>query len=323
MIRCDDPTRSPDHGTEFMRIQALIVLLLTATAHAQTTQPAVPISRADKSKYTVEGNISYGPNPTQMIDMIYPKGAGPDAAALFPGVVMFHGGGWIRTDKATMSSFYNRFLARGFVVCNVEYRMASKDAAGKYTAASAFAPAAVEDALTAAKWFADHARQYHVDPTRIVVTGASAGGHLALMVGMATPESKLGPTAPKDFQLAAIVNGYGAADFVQTLSGDSAAKQWLPQSIPNWMDIAKQVSPLTYVRKDIPPLLTVIGSNDHGLAANQRLVDQLKAAGADARIHVVQGAGHGFNTPAAAWPDAEKTIFDFLAEKKVIPAQAQ
>jgi acetyl esterase/lipase len=245
--------------------------------------------------------------------MIYAKDAGPNGAGPYPGVIMFHGGGWIESNKATMSSFYNRFLAHGFVVCNVEYRMASKDSSGAYTATSALAPAAVQDALTAAKWFADHAGQYHVDPNRIVVTGASAGGHLALMVGMCTPDAKLGPTSPADFKIAAIVNGYGPADIVAQLgTGEAAAKQWLPESLPDWQELAKRVSPMSYVRKDIPPLITVIGANDHGLAGNQKLVDQLKAAGADAQIHVVDGAGHGFNTPATAWPDAEKTIFDFL-----------
>ncbi|MDP9175562.1 MAG: alpha/beta hydrolase [Planctomycetota bacterium] len=303
-----------------MRIPTLILLLLTTTTFAQTTKPTVPISRADKSKYTVEGNISYGPNPTQLIDMLYSKNIGPSTSYLYPGVIMFHGGGWIRTDKSTMSSFYNRFLAHGFVVCNVEYRMASKDAEGNYTATSALAPAAVEDALTAAKWFADHAQQYHVDPDRIIVTGASAGGHLALMVGLCTPEAQLGPTTPKDFKIAAIVNGYGPADVTAILGNDAAAKQWLPQSLPNWMDLARRVSPTSYVHKDIPPLLTVIGSNDHGVSANRKLVAQLKAAGADAEIHEVQGAGHGFNSPQTAWPDAEKTIFDFLTTKKILPA---
>jgi acetyl esterase/lipase len=305
-----------------MRLTILsLAFLMTSTCLAQTTAPAIPISRADQSKYVVEGNISYGSHPSQMLDMLYAKNAGPKGAGLYPGVIMFHGGGWIRTDKATMSSFYNRYLAHGFVVCNVEYRMAGKDAAGAYTATSALAPAAVEDALTAAKWFAEHAAQYHVDPSRIVVTGASAGGHLALMVGLCTPDAKLGPTAPADFKIAAIVNGYGPADMLATLSGgDSAAKQWLPESLPDWMGLAKRVSPVTYVRKDIPPLLTVIGSNDHGLKSNQILVDQLKAAGADADIHVVAGAGHGFNTPATAWPDAEKTMFDFLAAKGIVGA---
>jgi acetyl esterase/lipase len=254
-----------------------------------------------------------------MLDMLYAKDAGPNGAGPYPGVIMFHGGGWIESSKSTMSSFYNRFLAHGFVVCNVEYRMASKDKSGAYTPDSALAPAAVEDALSAAKWFADHAAQYHVDPNRIVVTGASAGGHLALMVGLCTPDAKLGPTAPADFKIAAIVNGYGPADMLETLKGDGAAKQWIPESLPDRMEIAKRVSPMNYVRKDIPPLLTVVGEKDHGLAGNQKLVDQLKAAGADAQIHVVAGAGHGFNTPAPAWPDAEKTMFEFLAAKGIIP----
>jgi acetyl esterase/lipase len=285
---------------------------------AQTTAPSVPISRADKTKYIVEGNISYGPSPQQMLDMLYAKDAGPNGAGPYPGVIMFHGGGWIETNKSTMSSFYNRYLAHGFVVCNVEYRMASKDANGNYTPTSALAPAAVEDALTAARWFAQHATQYHVDPARIVVTGASAGGQLALMVGMCTPDAKLGPTAPADYRIAAIVNGYGPADMVATITSDKAARQWLPESVPDWMAIANRVSPMNYVRKDIPPLLTVIGANDHGLPANQRLVQHLKAAGADAQIHVVAGAGHGFNTPSTAWPDAEKTMFDFLAAKGIV-----
>jgi acetyl esterase/lipase len=300
-------------------IFSLGLVLATACA-AQTSQPsAPPISRADQSKYVVEGNIAYGEHPQQKLDMIYAKDAGPKGAGTYPGVIMFHGGGWIESNKATMSSFYNRFLAHGFVVCNVEYRMASKDASGAYTPTSALAPAAVEDALNSAKWFADHAAQYHVDPKRIVVTGASAGGHLALMVGLCTPEAKLGPTSPTDFKIAAIVNGYGPADLVGPLaSGEAAAKQWLPESLPDWQGLAKRVSPISYVRKDIPPLITVIGANDHGLPGNKKLVEQLKVAGADAQIHVVDGAGHGFNTPATAWPDAEKTMFDFLAAKGIL-----
>lgn len=289
-------------------------------ARAQTTAPAaVPISRVDDSKYTVEPNVPYGSHSFQVMDIIYPKNAGPNGTTKLPGVVMFHGGGWIETTKASMSTFYNRFLAHGFVVCNVEYRMAGKDKSGNYTADSALAPAAVEDALTATKWFWDHADHYNVDKTRFVVNGASAGGHLSLMVGMCTPEAKLGPTNPTDFKIAAIVNGYGPADMVGVMArNDGAAKQWIPLTLADRDEIIKRVNPLTYVRKDIPPLLTVIGSKDPGLAGNQKMVDMLKAVGADAQVHVVQGAGHGFSVPLGTWPDAEQAMFTFLADKKII-----
>src|SRR5437879_953184 len=120
----------------------------------------------------VEANIAYDKFPDTRLDILYPREAAP---GLRPGVIMFHGGGWIRSTKETMmTAFCKPFLEQGFVVANVEYRVAT----------AAVAPAAVDDALKAAQWFYDHAAQYHVDTRRVVVTGASAGGHLALMVGM-------------------------------------------------------------------------------------------------------------------------------------------
>jgi acetyl esterase/lipase len=272
------------------------------------TSSPIPISRPG-GQFHVEGNLPYGPLPAQRLDVIYPPGAGPNGTMTLPGVIMFHGGGWIEGDKQTMSSFYNRFLAHGFLVCNVEYRVADGSATG------AIAPAAVQDALLAAKWFWDYLDYYHVDRSRYIVTGASAGGNLALMVGMATPAAQLGPTSPTDYKIAAIVNGYGPPDVTDLLNrGTSFAVQWLPASVPNRAALALRVSPLTYARADIPPLITVQGANDTTVpvAENQHLDQVLKAAGADAQIHLVPGAGHGFATPATAYPDAEMAMFGFL-----------
>jgi acetyl esterase/lipase len=270
----------------------------------------IPISRPG-GQYQVEGNLPYGPLPAQRLDIMYPTGAGPNGTMTLPGVIMFHGGGWIEGDKQTMSSFYSRFLAHGFLVCNVEYRVADGSATG------AIAPAADQDALLAAKWFWDRLDYYHVDRARYIVTGASAGGQLALMVGMATPAAQLGPTNPTDFSIAAIVNGYGPPDVTDLLRrGTSFAVQWLPANTPNRAALALRVSPLTYARADIPPLITVQGANDNTVpvAENVNLDQVLKAAGADAEIHLVPGAGHGFATPATAYPDAEKAMFDFLVK---------
>ncbi len=285
------------------------------TVAAAATQKDVPVSRVDESKYTVEANIPYDKYTQTVLDVIYPKGGGPEAKEDLPGVVMFHGGGWIETDKSTMSSFYNRFLAHGFIVCNVEYRMANPG--------GAIAPAAVEDALKATKWFWDHADHYHVDKSRIIVTGGSAGGHLALMVGMATPEAKLGPTNPGDFKIAAIVNGYGPTDVpaLFTYPGSRGwANQWLPEGTPDRDEIAKRVSPKTYARKDMPPLLTVQGANDHTVpvAQNEALVKEIKDDGGDATIYLAPGASHGFSP--RSWPGVEHEIFDvWLPEHHIIP----
>jgi acetyl esterase/lipase len=268
--------------------------------------------------YHVEGNIPYGPLTMQRLDVMYPNGAGPNGTTTLPGVIMFHGGGW--TDnrpqalKASMSSFFDRYLKHGFLVCNVEYRLADGTANG------AIAPAADQDALLAAKWFWEYMDYYHVDKTRYVVTGASAGGQLALMVGMATPAAKLGPTSPTDYTIAAIVNGYGPSDVTDLLAKNiSWAVQWLPANTPNRAALAIRVSPVTYVRKDVPPLITVQGADDTTvpITESQNLFNLLTAAGADTALHFVAGAGHGFDTPATAWPDAEAAMFGFLTARGI------
>jgi acetyl esterase/lipase len=233
-------------------------------------------------------------------------------------VIMFHGGAWIHSytnnygsGKDHMSTFFDRFLAHGFMVCNVEYRV------NDGTVDGAPAPAAVQDALLAAKWCWDYMDYFHGDRTRYVVTGASAGGHLALMVGMTTPAAGLGPTSPTDFKIAGIVDGYGPADIEAEINGVAAG--WIPASLPNRAAIAKEVSPMTYVRGDIPPLIVVQGANDNTapIADSRKLVANLVAAGADASMHEVAGAGHGFTTPATAWPDAEAAMFGWLTSKGI------
>jgi len=198
------------------------------------------------------------------------------------------------------------FLEHGFVVANVEYRLAK----------IATAPAAVTDLLNAAKWFSDHASQYKVDPRKIVVMGNSAGGHLALMVGMAPANTDLGPVT----KIAAVVNFFGITDVGDQLSGPHRqpyAVAWIPEQ-PNRMELARHLSPMTYVRKDVPPILTLHGDADQVVPYEQSvmLTNELKKAGAKAELITMPGGKHGF-TPAQMnelWPK----IFKFLKKQKVM-----
>jgi acetyl esterase/lipase len=92
---------------------------------------------------------------------------------------------------------------------------------------------------------------------------------------------------------------------------------WIPTNLPNRAAVAKLVNPITYVRKDAPPLIVVTGANDNTAPVkdSQRLVDLLNAAGAEASIHLVPGAAHGFDN--STWPNAETAMFDWLSARGI------
>jgi acetyl esterase/lipase len=161
-------------------------------------------------------------------------------------LTFFHDGGWVGGTKEGSLMSLVPWMEMGWNVVNVEYRLARV----------APAPAAVEDAMCALRFVVDKAKDMGVDTDRIVVSGESAGGHLALAVAM-IPESagftrlcaggafrSSNTTVPK---VAAIINWYGITDVGEMLSGPNArdyAVQWFG-SMRNREEIARSVSPLT------------------------------------------------------------------------------
>ena len=253
---------------------------------------------------SVEPNIHYGQYKETVLDILQPKAPSKEKR---PGVILIHGGGWVNGTKEQRVEYAAlKYVEHGFVVANVEYRLA----------AVATAPAAVTDVLKAAQWFRKNAKKYHVDPKRIVVTGDSAGGHLALMVAMTPRSARLGPPA----HVAAVVNFFGITDVADQLEGPHMQKYavtWVPEQ-QDRRELAKRVSPMTYVRKDLPPILTLHGDVDKTVPYEHavNLTRELEAAGADARLITVSQAGHGF--PKATLDDQFEHIFLFLKEKGVL-----
>ncbi len=253
--------------------------------------------------YQIEANIRYSLHPETVLDIIQARAP---ALKNRPGVIVIHGGGWIQGNKESMlEPFCLPFVERGFVVANVEYRLAQ----------SATAPAAVNDVLEAAKWFRDRAADYKVDSNQIIVTGSSAGGHLAMMVGMAPDSARLGPS----IKIAAVINFYGISDVPDQLEGphlQTYAVTWVPEQ-PDRMELAKKLSPITYVRKGLPPMLSIHGDADPLVPYEQsvRLTKELKAAGDQAELITVPGGKHGFppEEMSKLWPQ----IFKWLKKHKI------
>jgi len=275
-------------------------LPLLLTGLGLCAQPAPPVRLPAGS--TVQENVPYDTHPQTVMDIYKPAGKGPH-----PAMIVIHGGGWTAGSKGSMvANWVVRYLEKGFVVANVEYRLADV----------ATAPAAVEDAMKAATFFFDNARKYDVDSKRIAVTGGSAGGHLALMVAMAPKSAKLG----KPEKIRAVINFYGITDVDDQLHGAGARKYavtWVPEG-PDRIALARRVSPITYVRKDVPPVLTLHGDADptvpyeHGVSITKALTK----AGAAAEMIPVPKGGHGF--PRETQDKLYPLIFAFLKKHGVM-----
>jgi len=210
-----------------------------------------------------------------------------------PTVIYMHGGFWVAGNKEGAIMSLMPWFEMGWNVVNVEYRLGRQ----------ALAPAAVEDCMCALRFINNQAKTYNIDPTRLVVTGESAGGHLALSLGM-IPESAgldlecAGTPLPRP---AAVINWFGITDVADVIEGPhraNAAAQWMAGR-PDKMEIAKRVSPLTYVRAGLPPILTIHGDADTTVPYQEavRLHEALAKAGTPNQLLTIPGGKHGGFTP--------------------------
>jgi acetyl esterase/lipase len=215
------------------------------------------------------------------------------AAEPNPTVVYYHGGGWLIGSPEHAILEVLPYLEMGWTVVTVGYRLTQV----------ANAPAAVEDALCALRWVVQNAQQHFIDTTKIVVSGASAGGHLALAAGMIPPEVGLGNAclADRTFPIAAIINWFGITDVADLLDGanrQNYAVMWLG-SAPDRQAIAIRASPLTYVRSGLPPILSIHGTADPAVPYSHslRLHEELERRGVVNELVTVPNGGHGNFTP--------------------------
>ena len=234
--------------------------------------------------------------------------------APMPTVIFIHGGGWVQGAKEGSLLRALPYITMGYSVVNVEYRLANVS----------LAPAAIEDCRCALRWIVAHAKDYNIDPDRLVVAGESAGGHLALTTGMIPTSAGFDRTCqtPTEPRVAAIVDFFGITDVADLLDGPGKKPfpetwpytvQWLGNQ-PNRADVAKAASPLTYVRAGVPPTIAIHGDADPLVpyAHSVRLRDALQKAGVAQELVTIPRGGHGTFAPDE-WQRAFSAIEKFLA----------
>ena len=127
-----------------------------------------------------------------------------DARTPRPTLIFIHGGNWVGGSKTASSLMILPFLDMGWNVVNIDYRLLR----------TAPAPAGADDCFCALRWVYQHARDYNIDTSRLVVSGNSAGGQLALLLAMAPPTAGFGADCPgpEALSVSGVINWYGFSD---------------------------------------------------------------------------------------------------------------
>lgn len=289
----------------------LVMMFSSGAVSAQELDPETRWATIAATEFKVFPNLVYSKanNVDLKLDVIT---AGQKSEAR-PTIIYFHGGGWQAGTKEQTFLTPLPFLAKGFDVVNVEYRLSPVS----------LAPAAVEDCRCALRWVYRHAKEYGFDTTKVVLEGHSAGGHLSLMTGMLDSASPFDNECPgaEDLKVAAIVNYFGPTDLADMLANPvikSVVQAWLG-SQPNRADLIKQLSPLTYVREGVPPTITLQGDKDPLVHFQEavRLHEALDRVKVPNKLVIIPGGGHGGWTREQNL-NAQEEVFKFLKQQAVL-----
>jgi acetyl esterase/lipase len=275
------------------------VLLTTIWSLPLTTMAGSATSMAKEyiSDIIQRKNLAYVTQggPSQTLDLY-----APEKAKQVPLIVWIHGGAFLFGSKEgfPVEPVPLHFLLEGYAVASINYRLSPE----------AVFPAQLEDCKAAIRWLRAKADEIGIDPNRIGVWGASAGGNLAALLGTTgeVREFEVGENLDYSSRVQAVCDFYGPTDFLQMDANrlpdgqihnapDSPESKLVGAPIQDNPDKVRRVNPITYVTKNAPPFLIVHGALDRLVPFNQSqlLVTALEAAGASVKFHPVEGGGHG------------------------------
>jgi acetyl esterase/lipase len=279
-----------------VRLLALTAALLVSPVVAQQPRPSGP---KVPDGTAVEKDVAYGSHERHKLDVYTPKGDGP-----FPLVVWVHGGAWLGGSKADGGPAL-KLLEHGYVVASTNYRLSQH----------AVFPAQIEDCKAALRHLRENAQKYKIDPDRVGVWGASAGGHLVALLGTSGDVKELDGVkdAKTSSRVQCVVDWFGPTDLTKmkeqtTVKGpidhdaaDAPEAKLIGGAVPRNQEKARKANPIEYVTTDDPPFLIVHGDQDPLVPVGQSeiLAAALKAAKVECELVVLKGAKHGgpeFNT---------------------------
>ncbi|MCM8530998.1 MAG: alpha/beta hydrolase [Lentisphaeraceae bacterium] len=221
----------------------------------------------------------------------------PEGVKSPPLLVWVHGGGWRGGNKS--KCYISSIVKHGFALASISYRLTDK----------AIFPAQIHDCKGAIRWLRANKDTYGYSTEKIGVSGASAGGMLAALLGTSgdveSLEGNTGGNLEHSSRVDAVVDFFGATDFV--LRGQNQpSRANAPGSVCYLLfggptnkktELAKLASAVTHVTKDDPPFLVIHGDKDNKVLLDQslRIQETYKKAKLPLELMIIKNGGHGGN----------------------------
>ncbi len=262
-------------------------MLMSQTFAAEPVSPT-PAREFRDVEYAQAGGASL------RLDGYVPAGQTPVPAAL-----IVHGGGWVRGDRrANVEPLFQPLAEAGFAWFSISYTLAANPLqVGE----------AVSDVEAAMRYLRAHAKDYRIDPERLVLVGESAGGQLASMAALGSAggsfvKAVVAIYTPTDLVALARTSAYIPENIRKQLNGTPWEKLILAR--------LGQLSPIGAVRAGMPPFLFIHGDADPvvPIAQSKAMCDQMQTVGAACELITVPGGGHGLRRWDASTPYRQQMV---------------
>lgn len=248
----------------------LTSLLLVSTAFLNGCLSA-PSSGGGSADFTKSKDVVFTPEkwPVKLVADLYQ----PSVQKPTPAVLLVHGGGWNKAERRSdMTGIAKDLAKRGYFVMNTTYRLTPD---WKF-------PAQAEDMAEAIRYMRRNAKALNIAPDRIATFGYSAGGHLAALSGL----------DPKN-NVKAIVAG-GAPTDLSLWTDGKLTGLLLGGPLKGNEEIYREASPVSYVRKDSPPVFIYHGTTDTLVSVEhpKAFISSLEKYNVKHEVYWIEGRSH-------------------------------
>ncbi len=258
---------------------------------AKIVKPSLPkmVTAKHDLVYATLPNTRFGKRELHL-DLFQPQKAGK-----YPALILIHGGGWRSGNRSMQAPLAMQVATRGYVTACIEYRLSPE----------ALYPSAIFDIKAAIRFLRANAAKYDIDPDKIAISGSSAGGQLASLVGMTKTSQKFEGNEGNNStssEVQAIINMDGILDFTDPNESakdtdpakPSAGSYWFGATYNEAPEKWVEASPIGYAAKNTPPILFINSALPRFNAGRDSLISILNKYAIYSKIQSLPNTPHPF-----------------------------